>query len=138
MAIKKRFLGFYHVVLERIRQLIGKKRLIRLYNIFSLRRLIEIAYMFTLLVLFAGIINALLEGQNYSGLIVTPYISVQSPMETLLNFLAITIGTLGIYLMYIGGKKTSKTTPSLYVIFGLIVLIIGVLIWLFIMGVKGR
>ncbi|MCP8309208.1 MAG: hypothetical protein H3Z53_10735 [archaeon] len=136
MAIKKRFLGFYYIVLERMKQLTGKKRFIRLYNIFSMKRLIEIAYMIALLVLFAGIINALLEGQAYSGYIIIPSFRIQSPIETSLNFLAIMIGTLGIYLMHLGGRKTGKTAPSLYVVSGLTILIIGVLIWLFIIGEK--
>ncbi|MCP8308294.1 MAG: hypothetical protein H3Z52_05960 [archaeon] len=138
MGIKKRFLGFYYIVLERIKQLIGKKRLIRLYSIFSLRRLIEIAYMLALLFLFAGIINALLEGQYYSDYTIVPSFRIQSLVETFLNLFAIIIGTSGIYLMYLGGRRTgAKKAPSLYVISGLTVLIISVLIWLFIIGVKG-
>ncbi|MCP8315874.1 MAG: hypothetical protein H3Z51_03305, partial [archaeon] len=136
MPIKKRLLDFYYIVLERMTQLIGKKRLVRLYNIFSLKRLIEIAYMIVLLVLFAGIINALLEGLAYSDITIMPSFTIQSPIETFLNFLALIIGTSGIYLMYLGGRKTGKTTPSLYVVSGLTILIIGVLIWLFIIGEK--
>ncbi|MCP8320257.1 MAG: hypothetical protein H3Z52_04860, partial [archaeon] len=111
MPIKKRLLDFYYIVLERMKQLIGKKRLVRLYNIFSLKRLIEIAYMIVLLVLFAGIINALLEGLAYSDITIMPSFTIQSPIETFLNFLALIIGTSGIYLMYLGGRKTGKTTP---------------------------
>ena len=119
-----------------MRQLMGKKRLVRLYNIFSMKRLIDIAYMIALFLLFAGIINVLLEGLAYSGYTIIPSLRIQSPIETFLNFLAIMIGTLGIYLMYLGGRKTSKRTPSLYVVSGLTILIIGVLIWLFIIGEK--
>jgi len=136
MAIKRRFLSFYYIVLERMKQLMGKKRLVRLYNIFSMKRLIDIAYMIALFLLFAGIINVLLEGLAYSGYTIIPSLRIQSPIETFLNFLAIMIGTLGIYLMYLGGRKTSKRTPSLYVVSGLTILIIGVLIWLFIIGEK--
>jgi len=136
MPIKKRLLGFYYIILERMKQLIGKKRIVRLYNIFSLKRLIEIAYMIVLLLLFAGIINALLEGLAYSDIMIMPSFVIQSPIETFLNFLALMIGTSGIYLIYSGGRKTGKTTPSLYVVSGLTILIIGVLIWLFIIGEK--
>ena len=137
MGIKKRLVGFYQIVLERMRRLTGKKRLIRLYNMLSLRRLVEIVYMLALFILFAGIINALLEGLSFSNYIIIPSFRVQSLVETFLNFLAIIIGTSGIYLMYLGGKRTGKKAPSLYVISGWIILSISVLIWLFIISTKG-
>lgn len=141
MGIKKMFLGFYNIVLERIKQIMGKKRLVKLYSIFNLRRIIEIAYILTLLVLFAGIINALLEMETvskyFSELSIIRSFRIQSFMDTFLNFLLISIGTLGIYLMYIGGRKTGTRTPSLYVLSGLIIIIVNVLILLFIIGYKG-
>ena len=144
MGIKKRLVGFYHIILERKKNLTGKKRLVRLYNMLSVRRLIEIAYMLALLILFAGIINALLEGQNWNigdrpfpyNIIINSF-AAQSLTETFLNFLAILIGTSGVYLMYLGGRRTGRRALSLYVISGWIALVIGILIWLFIIGVKG-
>lgn len=137
MGIKKRLVGFYQIILERMKHLTGKKRLIRLYNMLSLRRLVEIAYMLALLILFAGIINALLEGLNFPNYLIIPSFRIQSLMETFLNFSAIAIGTSGIYLMYLGGKRTGKKAPSLYVISGWIILSISMLIWLFIISTKG-
>ncbi|MEM3437673.1 MAG: hypothetical protein QXP55_03950 [Nitrososphaerales archaeon] len=139
MGIKKMFLGFCNIVLERVQQLIGKKRLVKLYNIFSIRGIVEMAYLLALLVLFAGIINALLEMEtvgNY-GLSIIRSFRIQSFMDTFLNFLLISIGTLGVYLMYIGGRKTGTRTPSLYVLSGLIIIILSVFILLFIIGYKG-
>jgi hypothetical protein len=120
-----------------MKNLTSKKRPIRLYTMLSLTRIVEIAYMLVLFILFAGIINALLEGQNLSNYIIVPSFTVQSFMETFLDFLAIIIGTIGVYLMYLGGRRTGRRAPSLYVISGWITLVIGMLIWLFIIGVKG-
>ncbi len=136
MGIKRRLLGSHHTVLERMKRLTGKKRLIKLYNFLSPRRLVEMAYMFALLIFFAGIINALLEGQNFPNAIIIPSFRIQSMMETFLNLLTMIIGTLGIYLMYLGGRRTGRRAPSLYVISGWIVLGISMVIWLFIIGAK--
>ncbi len=140
MGIKKRILGFYNIVIERIKQLIGKKRLVKLSSLLTLRRIIEIAYMVILLILFAGIINALLEletvRQYFSDLSIIRSFRIQSFMDTFLNFLVVSVGTLGIYLMYLGGRKTSTKAPSLYVISGLTVLIMSALIFWFILSYK--
>ncbi|MEM2873778.1 MAG: hypothetical protein QXD82_06405 [Nitrososphaerales archaeon] len=141
MGIKKRILGFYNVVIERIKQLIGKKRLVKLSSLLTLRRIMEIAYMIALLILFAGIINALLElgtvRQYFSDLSIIRSFRIQSFMDTFLNFLVVSVGTLGIYLMYLGGRKTGTKAPSLYVISGLTVLIMSALIFWFILSYKG-
>ncbi len=141
MGIKKRILGFYNVVIERIKQLIGKKRLVKLSSLLTLRRIMEIAYMIALLILFAGIINALLElgtvRQYFSDLSIIRSSRIQSFMDTFLNFLVVSVGTLGIYLMYLGGRKIGTKAPSLYVILGLTVLIMGTLIFWFLLSYKG-
>jgi|GEM_PF-642149 hypothetical protein len=141
MGIKKRILGFYNIAIERIKQLIGKKRLVKLSGILTLRRIIEIAYMITLLILFAGIINALLElgtvRQYFSDLSIIRSSRIQSFMDTFLNFLLVSVGTLGIYLMYLGGRKIGTKVPSLYVILGLTVLIMSTFIFWFILSYKG-
>ncbi|MGB9659322.1 MAG: hypothetical protein ACPLY9_02185 [Nitrososphaerales archaeon] len=141
MGIKKRILSFYNVAIERIKQLTGKKRLVKLSSLLTLRRIIEIAYMITLLILFAGIINALLElgtvRQYFSDLSIIRSSRIQSFMDTFLNFLLVSVGTLGIYLMYLGGRKIGTKVPSLYVILGLTVLIMSTLIFWFILSYKG-
>ncbi|MEM3383172.1 MAG: hypothetical protein QXL52_03050 [Nitrososphaerales archaeon] len=141
MGIKKMFLGLSNIILERIQQIIGKKRLFRFYSMFGIRRIIEMAYLFTLLFLFAGIINALLEIETVSKYssewsLVRSF-GIQSFMDTFLNFLLISIGTLGVYLMYIGGRKTGTRIPSLYVLSGIIIIILNMFILLFIISYKG-
>ncbi len=135
------FLGLSNIILERIQQIIGKKRLFRFYSMFGIRRIIEMAYLFTLLFLFAGIINALLEIETVSKYssewsLVRSF-GIQSFMDTFLNFLLISIGTLGVYLMYIGGRKTGTRIPSLYVLSGIIIIILNMFILLFIISYKG-
>ncbi|MEM3451416.1 MAG: hypothetical protein QW830_03305 [Nitrososphaerales archaeon] len=141
MGIKKMFLGLSNIILERIQQIIGKKRLFRFYSMFGIRRIIEMAYLFTLLFLFAGIINALLEIETVSKYssewsLVRSF-GIQSFIDTFLNFLLISIGTLGVYLMYIGGRKTGTRIPSLYVLSGIIIIILNMFILLFIISYKG-
>jgi hypothetical protein len=141
MGIKKRFLVFYNTFLEKIQQMMGKKRIVKFYSIFSLRRMMEIAYMLALIVLFAGVINALLEmgtvSRFFSELSIIRSFRIQSFMDTFLNFLLITVGTFGIYLMYLGGRKAGTRAPNLYVLSGLTIIIINVFILLFIIGYKG-
>jgi hypothetical protein len=140
LGIKSRALVFYHITLERMDRFVGRKRLDKLYDLFSLKRLIEVGYILVFLLFFAGVVNALLEGTNPNiiGIIIIPSFSFQSLLETFLNLFATAMGTLSIYLMYLGGRRTgTKRAPSLYVISGLTTLIIGMLIWWIIISMKG-
>ncbi|MGQ9719461.1 MAG: hypothetical protein ACUVWK_06475 [Nitrososphaerales archaeon] len=141
LGIKSRALVFYHATLERMERFVGRKRLDKLYDLLSLKRLIEMGYILVLLLFSAGAINALLEGTNPNiiGITIIPSFSFQSLLETFLNLFATAVGTLGIYLMYLGGRRTgTKRAPSLYVLSGLTTLIISMLIWWIIISVKGR
>lgn len=132
-------MGYCRITLEMMKGIIGRKRLSKASQIFDLRRILEMAYMFAFLILAAGIINFILEGTNpnFAQYIILPLFNFQNLTETLLNFFTIMIGAAGFYLMYLAGKKIStKRTANLYFVSGLIVLISSAITTWFILSTK--
>ena len=139
MGIKKRVQGFYRTALEIMKGIIGRKRLSKASQRLDLRKIIEIAYMFAFLLLSAGIINFLIEGNipDLAQYIIVPLFRYQNLIETIVNFFTVMMGAAGFYLIYLSGKKIStKKTVNLYLISGFIILISSVSILLFILSVK--
>ena len=99
-----------------------------------------IIYLLIFLGLSAGVVNAMLEGTKpqYLYSIILPSRNAQTWAETTINFFTIAFGSIGFYLMYIGGKQSERRRSSeFYIIFGLVLLFIAFFIGLTLLTQKG-
>jgi hypothetical protein len=116
----------------------------RLFNtkVLSLirEREIIIIYLAFLFILSSGIINAILEGSNLpaSALPILRRRDMQTTTETLLYFFTIVLGTSGLFIAYSGSKRPlQRRISDFYLVAGLSLVVVGVIVGLTIISIKG-
>lgn len=113
------------------------KRTTFIVNIIKARGL-EILYISSLFLLSAGIVNGLLEGPRLpTGYVIFPQRGIQTGSEIFVYLFIMVMGTLGIYLIYMGARDSSKRRVSnFYIIFGFSAVLIAVSLIFYIFFIK--
>jgi len=99
-------------------------------------RWMEVLYVLGILLMTAGLVNAVLQPVNI-GYIIYPSSADQSATETGVDALALLIGAVGIYLSYLSGRQTTKSRMvNFYLTIGLLLIAIAVYIGIYVLGSK--
>jgi hypothetical protein len=99
-------------------------------------RWIEILYVFGIVTMASGIVNAAIQPVD-SRYIIFPGQGSQSITETIINALALMLGATGIYLSYLSGRQTTKPRMvTFYLILGLLLLGTGIYIGIYVYSSK--
>ncbi len=97
-------------------------------------------YLFVIIVFSAGIVNAILEGTSGGQYLIIPGATVQTMFESFANSFIIIIGVLGLYLLNRGSVQSLKragSVPNSLIASGLVLLVISLILFLYILGLKG-
>jgi hypothetical protein len=99
----------------------------------------EILYLAALFLFSGGIVNGMLEGSNplLQSFLIYPQRGIQTVSETLIYFFIMGTGSVGIYLIYIGGRQSLRQRISdFYVIMGFSSVILALSFSLYLFDVK--
>ena len=97
-------------------------------------------YLFVIIVFSAGIVNAILEGTSGGQYLIIAGATVQTMFESFANCFIIIIGVLGLYLLNRGSVQSLKragSVPNSLIASGLVLLVISLILFLYILGLKG-
>jgi hypothetical protein len=98
-------------------------------------------YLFVIIIFSAGIVNAILEGSSGGGqYLIIPGATVQTMFESFANSFIIIIGVVGLYLLNRGSVQSLKragSVPNSLIASGLVLLVISLILFLYILGLKG-
>lgn len=103
------------------------------------KRGLEVTFLGILFLFASGIVNGLIEGsspfmQNY---VIFPQRGLQTVPETFVYLFAMICGSLGIYLLYAGGRQSIKQRiSSFYFLLGFSAILLAVVISLYIFNIK--
>lgn len=99
-------------------------------------RWMEVLYILGIVVMTAGLVNAVLQPVNI-GYLIYPSSADQSATETVVDSLALAIGAAGIYLSYLSGRQTTKSRMvNFYLTIGLLLIAIAVYIGIYVLSSK--
>lgn len=107
---------------------------------FSIFNIMKSVYLFVIIVFSAGIVNAILEGTSGGQYLIIPGATVQTMFESFANSFIIIIGVLGLYLLNRGSVQSLKragSVPNSLIASGLVLLVISLILFLYILGLKG-
>lgn len=100
------------------------------------QRWMEVLYILGILLMTAGLVNAVLQPVNI-GYVIYPSTSDQSATETGVDALALLIGAVGVYLSYLSGRQTTKSRMvNFYLTIGLLLIAIAVYMGIYVLGSK--
>lgn len=119
-----------------INRSIAKSRILRTIQ----EHWLLVTYLTIILLLSSGVVNAILEGSRLpsSTLPIVRSRGIQSAAETLLYFMTFLLGTAGLYVAYSGAKQPiRRRAADLYLVVGLFMVVIGTVIGIAILNVKG-
>jgi len=129
---------------KRVQEKVGGMSVIRSASKASIstvlkERGLELIYLTVFFTFAAGVVNSLLEGTNpmVRNFIIYPGRGLQTPPETLVYFFSMILGTVGIYLIYLGGRQTvRKRISDFYLLLGFTALLVAVTLSLYVFDVK--
>ncbi|MDA4137222.1 MAG: hypothetical protein OK449_09550 [Thaumarchaeota archaeon] len=99
-------------------------------------RWIEVLYIIGIVLMTAGIVNAVIQPVNF-GYVIFPSSGAQSATETGVDALALLIGAIGVYISYLSGRQTTKSKMvNFYLTIGLFMIAIAVYIGIYVLGSK--
>lgn len=107
---------------------------------FSIFNIMKSVYLFVIIVFSAGIVNAILEGTSGGQYLIIPGATVQTMFESFANSFIIIIGVVGLYLLNRGSVQSLKragSVPNSLIASGLVLLVISLILFLYILGLKG-
>lgn len=107
---------------------------------FSIFNIMKSVYLFVIIIFSAGIVNAILEGSSGGQYLIIPGANVQTMFESFANSFIIIIGVLGLYLLNRGSVQSIKragSVPNSLIASGLVLLVICLILFLYILGLKG-
>jgi hypothetical protein len=102
--------------------------------------IIPVLYLLVIFFYSGGVVNALLEGSrsNLAGIPIVPGRSAQSPTEGVLNAFMLSVGTVGVYLMYKGGRQAIRgRLGNSYIVGGIAMLLLSFLLGMTLLSLKG-
>ena len=108
---------------------------------FSIFNIMKSVYLFVIIIFSAGIVNAILEGSAGGGqYLIIPGATIQTMFESFANSFIIIIGVLGLYLLNRGSIQSLKragSVPNSFIASGLVLLVISLILFIYILGLKG-
>ncbi len=97
---------------------------------------IEGLYIAILIVLSAGIVNAIIQPVN-TGYTIFPSSGGQSAIETVVDAFVLLVGTMGVYLSYLSGRQTTKTRMgNFFLVIGLFLIAVSLYIGYYVLSSK--
>ena len=140
MVIKRKIDSATTSILGRIgRFRLARMRISDMSTLVS-KRSLQLIYVVIISIFSAGTVNAILEGGrlNVTGAPVLASRYGQTIAESAINFSAIAIGTLGFYLVFIGGRQALRGRIAIaFILSGLLLVLIGLLVGFFVLSLKG-
>lgn len=102
------------------------------------KRGFEIFYISGLFLFSAGIINGLIEGPRLpEGYVIFPQRGIQTGSESFVYLFIMGLGTLGMYLVYMGARNNSKKRVSnFYITFGFSSMLLAIFFIFYIFFIK--
>jgi len=100
---------------------------------------LELIYITVFFTFTAGVVNGLLEGTNerVQRFMIYPGRGIQTPSETFAYLFAFILGTIGVYLVYQGGRQTVRRRISdFYITLGFTVLLVALALTYYILSFK--
>ena len=98
---------------------------------------IQFLYIVGIVFMAAGIVNALIQPVS-SNFIIFPGRSAQSISETLINAIALILGSAGIYVSYLSGRQTTKPRMvNFYLVLGLLLIATALYVGIYVYSSKG-
>lgn len=99
-------------------------------------RWMEILYVLGIILMTAGLVNAVLQPVNI-GYVIFPSSSDQSATETGVDALALIIGAAGVYLSYLSGRQTTQSRMvNFYLAISIMLIGIAVYIGIYVIASK--
>lgn len=99
-------------------------------------RWMEILYVLGIILMTAGLVNAVLQPVNI-GYVIFPSSSDQSATETGVDALALIIGAAGVYLSYLSGRQTTQSRMvNFYLAVSIMLIGIAVYIGIYVIASK--
>ena len=137
MRLKKNISELVNRQTDRIMYSSISKRTTSIVNIFKTRGL-EIFYISGLFLFSAGIVNGLLEGPRLpEGYVIFPQRGIQTASESIVYLFIMGLGTLGMYLIYMGARDNSKRRiTNFYITFGFSSVLIAIFFIFYIFFIK--
>ncbi len=102
-------------------------------------RVLEIVYLIAILLFSSGLINGLIEGSSpyAANYLIFPRAGIQTFPETFIYLFTMLIGSVGVYLLYLGGRQSMRRRiANFYLAFGFSAIIIALSFTLFIFDIK--
>ncbi|OHE53531.1 MAG: hypothetical protein A3K61_00175 [Thaumarchaeota archaeon RBG_16_49_8] len=102
-------------------------------------RVLEIVYLIAILLFSSGLINGMIEGSSpyASNFLIYPQSGIQTLPETFIYLFTMLIGSVGMYLLYLGGRQgLRRRIANFYLIFGFSAVIIALSFALFVFDLK--
>jgi len=97
---------------------------------------IQLLYIVGVVFMAAGIVNALIQPVS-SNFIIFPGRSAQSISETVINAIALILGSAGIYVSYLSGRQTTKSRmASFYLVLGLLLIATALYVGIYVYSSK--
>lgn len=97
---------------------------------------IQFLYIIGVVFMAAGIVNALIQPVS-SNFIIFPGRSAQSISETVINAIALILGSAGIYVSYLSGRQTTKSRmASFYLVLGLLLIATALYVGIYVYSSK--
>lgn len=96
----------------------------------------QFVYMFAIVFMAAGIVNAAIQPVS-SDFIIFPGRTAQSISETLINAIALALGSAGIYISYLSGRQTTKPRMvNFYLVLGLLLIATALYVGIYVFSYK--
>lgn len=97
---------------------------------------VEVLYIVVLVVLSAGIVNAVIQPVNV-GYVIFPSTGGQSATETVVDSFVLLLGTIGVYLSYLSGRQTTKSRMvNFFLVIGLFLVLAALYIGIYVLSAK--
>lgn len=113
------------------------RKLMGLLNLTHSFRLIQIAYVVSIVALMTGMVSALVQPVD-QRFIIFPGRGAQSISETIINAFVVLLGSLGVYMTYLSGKQTTRPRMSgFYLILAIMLLFSATFLGIYINATKG-
>jgi hypothetical protein len=130
--IREWFDSHVNSIWGRINKVAGKSGLVAEVR----NRWMEILYVLGIVLMTAGLVNAVLQPVNI-GYVIYPSSGDQSATETGVDALALLIGVMGVYLSYLSGRQTTKgRMVNFYLTISILMIAIAVYIGIYVISAK--
>ncbi len=132
--IRRRFESWWTGLKGRLEKAYGRNRG---FSSFVKGGWVQFLYIIGIVFMAAGIVNALIQPVS-SNFIIFPGRSAQSISETVINAIALILGSAGIYVSYLSGRQTTKPRMvNFYLVLGLLLIATALYVGIYVYSSKG-